>query len=82
MRSSGDKWVLAFVFLVLLVGGYFVTRHGRAVESEISSTHNADPKGTKAMYTLLGERLGFKVDRLLRSYDELPKDASVLVVPD
>ena len=80
MRPSRDTWILILVFVVLLVGGYFIAAPERKEESDVSSSYSADPKGVKAFYTLLGERLGYKVERLAEPYTEIPRKAAVLIV--
>ena len=80
MRPSRDTWILIVVFVLLLVGGYFAASPGGREESDISSTYSADPKGVKAFYTLLGERLGYKVERLTQPCTQIPREAAVLIV--
>ena len=80
MKLNRDGLILILLFIVLLVGAYFVARPGPAQEIVVSTTYNADPLGVKAFYTLLGERLGYNVGRLLRPYVQIPDDTSVLIV--
>jgi|GEM_PF-1082934 len=81
MRIHGrDTWILAVVFVGLVIGGYFITTPGGRGEIKVSTTYNPDPRGVKAFYTLLGERLGYNVDRLKRPYDKIPSNARVLFV--
>ncbi|MCL5104117.1 MAG: DUF4350 domain-containing protein [Armatimonadetes bacterium] len=78
MRRSGDIWILAAMFVLLCVGGYFVSSPGTNIESKASTSYNPDPKGVKVFYVLLG-RLGYSTDRLRQPYTELPKKACVLI---
>jgi len=79
MRLSRDAQILigvmvaAFVLLALM---------GPAPEkeSDMSTSYNPGAKGVKAFYTLLGDRLGNRVDRLRDPYTSLPREAAVLVV--
>jgi hypothetical protein len=80
MRRSRDIWVLAFLFIALAVGLHYLTRPKQDEENTIASTYNADPRGTKAFYALLGDRLGYKVRRLAVPYDKMPGGARVLIV--
>lgn len=81
MRTHGrDTWILAVVFVGLVIGGYFVATPGDRGEIRVSTTYNPDPRGVKAFYTLLGERLGYNVDRLKRPYNRIPSNARVLFV--
>lgn len=79
MKISRDGKVLIFVFLLLVIGGAFLARpeHNKA---NISSTYSVNPHGVKAFYVLLSEHLGYHTGRLRRPYDEIPKNAEVLVV--
>lgn len=79
MRISRDGWVLvgvilAAVVLLTLIGV------GPEQESTVSTTYNPGRRGVKAFYTLLGERLGRNVDRLVEPYTKLPDNAAVLIV--
>ncbi len=80
MRPSRDVWILILVFVVLVVAGYFVAAPDERETSDVSSSYSADPKGVKAFYTLLGERLGYKVERLIRPWTDIPRKADVLIV--
>ncbi len=75
-----DAWILAIVFFVVVIAGYFLAEPGRRSEIKISTTYNPDPLGVKAFYTLLGERLGYNVDRLKRPYTRMPNETRVLFV--
>lgn len=79
MRISRDGWTLIGIALVAVI---IITLIGPAPEEEskISTTYNAGVNGVKAFYTLLGERLGSKVERLHDPYTSLPRDAAALVV--
>lgn len=81
MTARGrDKLILAAVFVGIVVGGYFVTAPSKREEIKVSTTYNPDPRGVKAFYTLLGERLGYNVDRLKRPYNSIPNVTRVLFV--
>jgi hypothetical protein len=67
------------LFVALIFGLHHFTRPKEAEEDFSPSSYNADPSGTKAFYTLLGERLGYKADRLTAPYDRLPANARVLI---
>lgn len=79
MKRSSDLWILIGLFVLLLVGTYFAASPSKTTESKAPTTYNADPKGTKAFYTLL-QRLGYRVDRLRGPYTELPRNARLLIV--
>lgn len=80
MRVSRDGVFLLALFVVLVLGiALFVQPNSRPV-SDVSTTYSAAPNGVKAFYTLLGDRLGYNVDRFEHPYTELPKRASMLVV--
>ena len=79
-RISSDAIVLIALFVILLLGVFFLVGPSSREPSDISTTYSADPKGVKAFYTLLGERLGYRVDRLEKPYDRIPKDAKTLFV--
>jgi len=53
---------------------------GPEKESKLSTTYNAGANGVKAFYTLLGDRLGYKVERLLDPYTDMPQGAAALIV--
>ncbi len=80
MRVSRDAIILLVLFVALIVGGLFLASPKRGRISDVSTTYNVDPAGVKAFYTLLSERLDYRVDRLRKPYTELPKNASVLFV--
>lgn len=80
MRISRDGLVLTFLFVALLVGAYYVAAPRARQPSDVSTTYSADPKGVKAFYTLLSDRLEFRTACLRRPYTQLPSDAAVLVV--
>lgn len=80
MRNSKDIWILVFVLIAFFVGLNYLAKPRRPVEDKTSSSYNADPMGTKAFYTLLGDRLGYNVRRHTQPFDNLPPDARVLVV--
>ena len=78
MRISSDGWIViglivAAVCFTLMLGS------GRPQESDLSTSYSNDASGTKAVYTLLGDRLGYNVDRLEQPYDKMPQNAAVLV---
>ncbi len=79
MRISRDGWVLIGILLVAVV---LLTLMGVGPEdqSRIPTTYNSGPYGVKAFYTLLGERLGGNVERLVDPYTLLPGNAAVVVV--
>jgi len=77
---SRDAWALASIFAVLLVGGWLLASPPTRKEIKVSTTYNPDPRGVKAFYTLLGERLGYRVDRLRSPYTEIPRAARVIFV--
>jgi len=79
MRISRDGWVLIGIIVVAVV---FMTLIGLGPEKEskLSTTYNPGANGVKAFYTLLGERLGYRVERLLDPYTDMSRDAAVLVV--
>ncbi len=79
MRLSRDALLLigllgAAVVFALTYGG------GKSRKSDVSTSYSTYDSGVKAVYTLLGDRLGYNVDRLLAPYTDMPKDARVLVV--
>lgn len=79
--SSSREWpILALLAVLLAVGGWFAGAPGEREASDVSSSYSADPKGVKAFYTLVGERLGYTAQRLRHSYADIPPDAKVLVV--
>ena len=80
MRRRTDAGLVIVLFLVAFVGMYHLAGHERTEENKVSTTYNADCYGVKAFYTLLGERLGFRVGRLTESYARIPRQARVLVV--
>ena len=79
MKRSQDIWVLIGLFLLLLIGTYFVVSPRKTTESKAPTTYNADLKGVKAFHTLLG-RLGYRVDRLCKPYTRLPAGTRLLIV--
>lgn len=80
MSTTRDRLVVATVAILLAAGAWFVASPQAREPSDVSSTYSADPKGAKAFYTLLGERLGYTAGRLRRSYSEIPRRTRVLVV--
>lgn len=80
MKTSRDGWALAAAFLVLVIICALFIGPNQQPESKLSTSYNADKSGVKAFYTLLGERLGYKVGRLTTPYTEMPRAAAVLVV--
>lgn len=80
MRIPRDVWLFVFLFAGLFVGLLVVSGSWPPEENKVSSSFNADPLGTKAFYTLLGERLGFNVRRLTVPLDRMPRNAKVLIV--
>jgi hypothetical protein len=79
MRISRDGWVLIGIIIVAVV---FLTIMGLGPEDEskVPTTYNAGRDGAKAFYTLLGDRLGNNVERLIDPYTSLPENAAVVVV--
>ncbi|MCX6027668.1 MAG: DUF4350 domain-containing protein [Chloroflexi bacterium] len=65
--------MLAVVFMTLI-------GPGPEKQSTLSTTYSAGANGVKAFYTLLGDRLGRKVERLLDPYTDMPRGAAALVV--
>ena len=80
MKRSTDTWLFVFLLLLLVVGGYFAAGPHASEENKDSTTWNPDPNGVRAFYTLLGERLGYRVARLHKPYDGIPQGARVMVV--
>lgn len=80
MRKSKDVWVLVSVFVLLFVGGYFLAAPSGRDEFRTPTSYNPDPRGVKAFYTLLGDKLGYRVHRLRVPYTEMPRRARVLIV--
>lgn len=80
MRRRKDIWFLILLFVLLFVGGIWSVAPQSSKEDKISSTYNPDPNGVKALYTLLGERLGYNVGRLEQPLTDIPKSARVLIV--
>lgn len=80
MKVSKDAWVLTVLFIMLVIGGIYVAHPGPQKQSDISTTYNASPKGIKAFYVLLNERLGYNTERLLKPYTYMPGNARVLIV--
>ncbi len=79
MRSLRDGWVLAGI-IAAAIALLAVVGPSPEKESKLSTTYNSDSNGVKAFYTLLGERLGNRVERLRDPYTNLPSDAKILVV--
>lgn len=80
MKGSRDTIVLAVLLVGLVLGLHYFTRPKEAEEDTSPSSYNADPSGTKAFYTLLGDGLGYSTERLTAPYEKLPADARVLIV--
>jgi len=80
MKKSADIWILISVFALLFVGGYFLATPKDRKEFKMPTTYNADPQGVKAFYTLLGEKLDYKVSRLKSPYTKISRAAKVLIV--
>ncbi|MGC8862077.1 MAG: DUF4350 domain-containing protein [Armatimonadota bacterium] len=80
MRRRSDAWILGLLVVLLLAGSYFAAGPRSGKENKDSTTWNPDPNGVKAFYTLLGERLGYKVAQLRRPYDQIPPAARLLIV--
>lgn len=80
MRLSRDVWLLAVLFAGLFGALWLSAGSRQPEENKASTSFNADPLGTKAFYTLLGERLGFDVRRLTVPFDRMPRSAKVLIV--
>ena len=78
MRVSRDALLLIGLIAVAVI--FALTSGGGKSESDISTSYSNDASGVKAVYTLLGDRLGYSVDRLLVPYTDMPKAARVLVV--
>lgn len=79
MRVSRDAWVLIGLFVVMVML-FAIFARPMAQTSDLSTSFSAAPNGVKAFYTLLGERLGYTVDRLESPYTELPDETSMLIV--
>lgn len=79
MKVSRDGLLLLGLIVVLAVFA-LVSGAGRKDESDISTSYSNDASGVKAVYTLLGDRLGYRVDRLMVPYTQMPGQARVLVV--
>ncbi|MCX8053715.1 MAG: DUF4350 domain-containing protein [Armatimonadetes bacterium] len=80
MRYKSDTWIFAAILIILLAGGYLATAPRGSEENMDSTTWNPDPNGVRAFYTLLGERLGYRVARLRKPYDRIPQYARMLIV--
>lgn len=80
MKPSKDMWLLIGMFLLLVIGGLFMTVPDSHQWSTVSSSYNPCPKGVKAFYTLLSQKLGYRTDRLVQPYNEIPGNARVLIV--
>jgi hypothetical protein len=80
MKRGADTWIFVSLLLLLFVGGYFAAAPHASEENRDSTTWNPDPNGVRAFYTLLGERLGYRVAQLRKPYDEIPHGARVMVV--
>ncbi len=80
MRVSRDGMILLGLFAALVLVIALLIQPNSKPVSEVSTTYSPDPNGVKAFYTLLGDRLGYRVARLESPYTRLPKHASVLVV--
>jgi len=79
MRISRDAWVLIVVIVAAVI---FLSLIGFAPEKEsrVPTTYNPGRCGVKAFYTLVGDRLGYNVDRLFDPYTNLPREAAMLIV--
>lgn len=80
MKLSRDALFLIVLFGLLVAVLSIFTSRTPKIDSDISTTYSVGPRGVKAFYTLLGERLGYNVQRLYTPYNEMPADAKVLVV--
>lgn len=80
MNRSLEWPILALLAILLAVGGWFAGAPGERKASDVSSSYSADPKGVKAFYTLIGERLGYSAQRLRRGYADISPEAKVLIV--
>lgn len=78
MRVSRDALLLVGLIVAAVI--FALTSGADKTESDISTSYSNDASGVKAVYTLLGDRLGYTVDRLLLPYTDLPNGARVLVV--
>lgn len=79
MKRNKDIWVLAFLFVIVVVGGIMLAGPQSTPESDISTTYNPGKNGAKGFYTLL-TRLGYTTDRLGVPYTEIPRKTRVLIV--
>lgn len=79
MKVSRDALLLIGLIAVAVIFA-LTSGAGRKTESKISTSYSNDADGTKAVYTLLGDKLGYETERLLAPYTNLPEDAAVLVV--
>ncbi len=79
MKLSRDALVL-IVLLGIAAALPLTQRSNRRADTGISTSYSNYDSGVKAVYTLLGDRLGYNVDRLLAPYTEMPGAARVLVV--
>jgi hypothetical protein len=79
MKPSRDALLLIGLLAVAVI---FAIMSGTKLggDSNISTSYSNYGSGVKAVYTLLGDRLGYNVDRLLTPYTDMPEDARVLVV--
>lgn len=80
MKISKDALLIVLVFIAVFLGMRFLAGRPAPTENMVSSSLNADPRGTKAIYTLLGDKLGYNVARLTVPFDRMPAKADVLVV--
>lgn len=79
MRVSRDAWILIGLILAAVCFA-LIAGPGQGPESDLSTSYSNAASGTKAVYTLLGDRLGYNVDRLEQPYNEMPPNAAVLIV--
>lgn len=79
MRPSRDALLLIGLLAIAVIFALTIGAD-RGKESDVSTSYSSFGSGVKAMYTLLGDRMGYNVDRLLVPYTDMPKEARVLVV--
>jgi len=80
MKVSHDGITLIVLFVALAVICALMMGPSVQTKSDLSTTYNPDANGVKAFYTLLGDRLGYSVNRLEAPYMDMPSEAKVLVV--
>ncbi len=76
--ASRDLKLIAFLFMGFPYC-FFDAKLSPGKEITVSSVNNADPKGTKAFFTLLN-RLGYNARKLVEPVINIPADAKILFV--